>query len=96
MSGLDIIKQNRIPILAAATRYGAEHLRVFGSVIRHEERPDSDIDFLVTMQPGHDLLDLIALGQELEALLHKKTDIVSENALSPYLKDRILHEAVAI
>jgi len=96
MSGLEIIKQNRMQILSIAMRHGAERVRAFGSVVRQEEQPDSDIDFLVKMQKGHDLLDLIGLGQELENLLHKKTDIVSEEELSPYLKTRILQEAVFI
>jgi predicted nucleotidyltransferase len=48
------------------------------------------------MQPGRDLLDLVALAQELEALLHQKTDVVSDAEISPYLKDRIHQEAVAI
>lgn len=71
-------------------------MRAFGSVVRNEDRTDSDIDLLVTMQPGRDLLDLIALGQELEELLHKKTDIMSEEELDPYLRDQILQEAVTI
>lgn len=82
--------------MAAAKRYGAERLRAFGSTACGDDRSDSDIDLLVTMQPGRDLLDVVAFGQELEALLHKKADIVSEEALSPYLRDQILREAVAI
>lgn len=96
MSGLEKIKQHRARIIAIATRYGAGHLRAFGSVVRNEDRADSDIDFLVTMQPGHDLLDIVALAQELEELLHQKTDVISDEEVSPYLKDRILKEAVAI
>jgi predicted nucleotidyltransferase len=96
MSGLDKIRQHRTRIMAIAARYGAGHLRAFGSVVRNEDRPDSDIDLLVTMQPGRDLLDLVALAQELEALLHQKTDVISDAEISPYLKDRIHQEAVAI
>lgn len=96
MSGLDKIKLNRRQILNIATKYGAKHLRVFGSTVRNEDQPDSDIDFLVEMQPGHDLLDLIGLGQALELILHKKIDIVSEDGLNPHIKDRILEEVVSI
>jgi len=71
-------------------------LQVFGSVARNEDSPGSDIDMLVTMLPGRDLLDIIALARELEELLHQKTDVVSDEELSPYLKDGILQEAVAI
>jgi predicted nucleotidyltransferase len=96
MSGIEKIKQNREQILAIASRYGAGHLRAFGSVVRNQDRPDSDIDFLATMAPGYDLFDMIALARELEELLHQKADVVSDEELSPYLKERILHEAVAI
>ena len=71
-------------------------MRAFGSVARNEDRSDSDIDLLVKMHPGYDLFDMIALARELETLLHQKTDIVSDEELSPYLRDRILQEAVAI
>ena len=64
--------------------------------MRNEDRPGSDIDILVKMQPGHDLFDMIAMSRELEELLHQKADVVSDEELSPYLRDRILREAVAI
>lgn len=96
MSGLENIRQHRAQIVALAARHGAGQLRAFGSVVRNEDRPDSDVDFLVTMQPGRDLLDLVALAQELEELLQQKTDVVSDEEISPYLRDRILQEAVAI
>jgi len=96
MSGLEKIKQNRTQILAIALKNGADHLRVFGSVARNEDRPDSDVDFLVTMLPGHDLLDMIALSQDLEDLLHQKTDVVSDEEVSPFLRTRIFEEAVAV
>ena len=93
---MEKINQNRAQILAIASKYGAGYLRAFGSVARNEDHSDSDIDLLVEMQPGHDLFDMIAMARELEALLQQKTDIVSDAELSPYLKDRILQEAVAI
>lgn len=93
---MDKIKLNRAQILAIAARYGAAQLRAFGSVVRNEDRPDSDIDLLVNMQPGRDLFDMVAMSRELEELLHQKTDILSDEELSPYLKERILREAVAI
>jgi hypothetical protein len=93
---MEKIKQNREQILAIAARHGAGHVRVFGSVIRHEDRPDSDIDILVEMAPDHDLFDMVALSRDLDVLLHQKTDVVSDEELSPYLRERILHEAVAV
>ncbi|MBC8206025.1 MAG: nucleotidyltransferase family protein [Kiritimatiellales bacterium] len=96
MSGLEKIKKSREKILAVALRHGAEDLRVFGSVVRNEDQPDSDVDFLVTMRPGYDLLDMIALSQDLEELLHQKADVVSDEEVSPYLRDQIFQEAVAV
>ena len=96
MNGLEKIKKHRARIVAIASKYGADHLRAFGSVVRKEDQPGSDIDLLVTMQPGRDLLDLVGLAQELEELLHQKMDVVSDEEVSPYLRARIHQEAVAI
>ena len=96
MSGIEKIRRNRLQILAVASRYGAEKLQVFGSVARNEDGPESDIDLLVKMPSGRDLLDIIALSRELEELLHQKTEVISDEELSPYLKERILREAVAV
>ncbi len=96
MSGLEKIKKHRKQIRILAARHGAVHLRAFGSAARNMDKPDSDLDILVTMQPGHDLLDIIALEDELDALLGQKTDVVSDEELSPYMRDRILREAVRI
>ena len=55
-------------------RHGASNVRLFGSLIRGEDRPDSDIDPLVDMAADRSLLDLIGLGQELEAVLDRQVD----------------------
>ncbi len=96
MSGLEKIKLNRDRVLEIARQHGAGRLRVFGSVARNEDRPESDLDFLVQMGPERDLLDMIALSQELEELFHQKTDVVSDDEINPYFKARILHEAIAV
>ncbi len=66
---------------ATAAKHGAHNLRVFGSVARGEARPESDLDILVEMEPGRSLMDHIALMQDLEDLLQRKVDVVSEKAL---------------
>jgi len=58
--------------------------------------PESDIDFLVEMERGRSLLDLIRLSQELEELLQRKVDILTYGGLSPYLEQRIHAEAVPL
>jgi predicted nucleotidyltransferase len=88
-----ILADKRADILRLAHQYGATRLRVFGSVIRGTATEHSDIDFLVAFEPDRSLLDLIGFKQDLQELLGRKVDVVSEGGLSPYLKDRILHEA---
>ena len=83
-------------ILSVAARHGAERLRVFGSVALQADGPDSDIDFLVSMRPDRDLFDLVALKRELDSLLQQPADIVTDEELSPHLRQRILEEAVAV
>lgn len=68
-------------------------LRVFGSVARGEDTPDSDLDLLVEFSKPKSLLDLIGIEQELEDQLGRKVDLVTPAALSPYLRDRILQGA---
>jgi hypothetical protein len=87
------LKQKRDDILKIASRYGAKKIRVFGSVVRGEDRPDSDVDFLVDLEEGRSLMDLGGLLMDLQKLLGRNVDIVTENGLHWYIKDRILHEA---
>jgi predicted nucleotidyltransferase len=77
-----------------ASRCGIGNVRVFGSVARGESGPASDIDFLVDLEPGRDLLDLIAAKQDLEDLLGRKVDIVTERSLSPYIREFITKDLV--
>jgi predicted nucleotidyltransferase len=86
----------RPEILAVAASHGATNVRVFGSAARNELRQGSDLDLLVRMEDGRSLFDLIALGQELEDRLGVPVDVISESGLSPYLRDRILSEAVPL
>jgi len=88
--------QNREKILKIAANYGAYNVRVFGSVARGEETPQSDIDFLVDMQPGRSLLDLGGLLYDLQELLQFDVDAATENGLRPRIKEGILKEAVAL
>lgn len=96
MTATDILQSKRNDILRLAAEYGAHQIRVFGSAARGEAGPTSDIDFLVRMDQGRSLLDLIELSQELESVLHRKVDILTDEGLSPYLRQRILDEAVPL
>ena len=80
---------NLRPICA---RYGVSSLAVFGSFARGEARRDSDLDMLVSFSGRVSLLTLVALERELTELLGHKVDLQTVEALSPYLRDRILKE----
>lgn len=92
----DVLKLKRAEILRLAKKHGAHNVRIFGSVATGEARPDSDIDFLVAMDSGRSLIDLIELSQDLETLLQRKVDVLTEEGLSPYLEQRIRAEAVSL
>ena len=64
--------------------------------MRGEASPESDVDFLVEMERGRSLLDLVGLWQDLEELLSCKVDVLTDGGLSPYLKDRIHAEAIPL
>ena len=88
-----LLRERRTDILQLATQHGARRVRVFGSIIRGTATESSDIDLLVAFEPDRSLLDLIGFKQDLQELLGRPVDVVSEGGLSPYLKDHILHEA---
>lgn len=93
MSLFDTVRMQREKIYEIAKRYGVENVRVFGSVARGEERPDSDIDFLVHMQEGKSAFDMIHFKHDVEELFSRHVDVVSDKGLHWYIKDRILNEA---
>lgn len=86
----------RDEILRIAAAHGAKNLRVFGSVSRGEATEKSDVDLLIKLEPGRSLLDIVAIKQDLEDLLGCKVDVVTEDAVSPYIRDQILKEAISL
>jgi uncharacterized protein len=92
----NLIKDRRNDILRLSKLHGAKNVCIFGSVARDKAGPDSDVDFLVEMVPGRSLLDLAGLAVDLERLLGRKVDIVTERGLHWYLRDKILNEAQAL
>ncbi len=89
-----IIDQDSVARVCA--RNDVARLRLFGSVARGEETPDSDVDLLVEFTRPKGLLALVGLEQELEAALGRKVDLLTPAALSPYLRDQVLAEARVI
>jgi len=96
MGIIPIIATKRRDILDLAARCGASNVRVFGSAARGEFRPDSDVDILIDLERGRSLLDIVALKQDLEDMLSLRVDVVTEAALSPYIRDDVIKEAVSL
>jgi len=93
MTRKQFVEQKRAEILAVASKHGARNVRLFGSTVRDEAGPDSDVDILVELDQGRSLMDLAHLWLDLQELLSCKVDLLTDEGLSPYLKDRILAEA---
>jgi hypothetical protein len=92
----DLLKAKREEILRVCAKYGAYNVRVFGSVARSEADEQSDIDFLVELEPGRTLFDLGGLQYDLEHLLGCRVDVVTERGLKPRIRERVLREAVSL
>ncbi len=92
----ELISSRRKEILDIAARHGAVNVRIFGSVARSEAGPDSDVDFLIELEPGRTLIDHAELYLELKQLLGCEIDVVTEKGLRPRIRDRVLREAIPI
>lgn len=91
-----LLQAKREDILQTAKKYGAYNIRIFGSVARKEADVNSDVDFLVEMEPGRSLFDLGGLLMELQDLLGCDVDIVTEKGLRDRIRERVLNEAVTL
>jgi len=96
MTPLEALRAKRSEIRSIAAKHGAGNLRVFGSVVRGEAKPDSDVDLLIDIVgtttpwfPG-------GLLNDLERTLGRKVDIVIERSINPLFKDSVLAEAVPL
>lgn len=92
---LDALHAQRDMIHAACLQFGAQRIRVFGSVARREDRPDSDIDFLVDFPQGYDLFaQRLPLTERLVEITGRRLDVVPEHELNRHIRARVLQEAV--
>ena len=92
----ELLKERREEILQLAAAYGARNVRIFGSVARGETDEESDVDFLVEMDPGRSLLDMGGLLMDLRDLLGRQVDVVSVKGLKSRIRDRVLREAIPL
>jgi predicted nucleotidyltransferase len=96
MTTIDILQEKRKDVLEVAERHGVTSIRIFGSVARGDESSESDIDLLVTTGPTVSPWFPAGLILDLEQLLGRHIDIVTESGLNPLLRDQVLTEAVAL
>ena len=96
MAPATFLIDNRERILRVAARHGAHNVRVFGSVARGEAGDGSDVDFLVDMEKGRSLLDLGGLLMDLQELLGRPVDVVTEKGLRKRIQARVLREATPL
>ncbi len=89
----ELLTEKREEILQIAAKRGAYNVRIFGSAVRDDAGPSSDVDFLVDLEPERSLLDVGGLVMDFQNLLGLEVDIVTEKGLHWYIRDRVLAEA---
>ena len=93
---IDAVKAKREQILEVARRHGVTRVRVFGSTARGEADPQSDVDLLVEVGPEPTPWFPGGLVAELEELLGRRVQVITERGLDGLLRDRVLQEAVPL
>ena len=94
---IDELRAQKAVINELASRYGASHVRLFGSVARGEETPDSDIDLLVDLPRGYDLFkQRLPLTEQLSNLFKRRVDLMPEHELNQHIRDQVLSEATEL
>jgi hypothetical protein len=90
------LQEKRSEIIRIAGNHGAYNIRIFGSVVRGETRPDSDIDFLIDAGPTTSSWFPAGLVLDLQEILGRSVEVVTEKALNPYIREHVLREAVPL
>jgi uncharacterized protein len=90
------VRRRRQDLIAAAAAHGVTNLRVFGSVARGADRPDSDLDLLADLPPHMGLLGLGRVQAELEAIVGSQVDLVPAGDLKPGVRTRVGRDLVAL
>ena len=93
---LTTLRQRRDEILEIARRHGARSVRVIGSVARGEADPDSDIDFLIDTGPTTSSWFPAGLILDLQEILGRRVEVVTEKSLNPYMREYVLREAIPL
>lgn len=90
------LQEKREEILKIAAKHGACNVRIFGSVARGEADINSDIDFLIDLGENRSPWFPVRLIRDLENLLYRKVDVVTENGLKERIRQRVLQEAIKL
>ena len=90
------VRARRDAILDVAAQRGAHNVRVFGSVATNRATAESDVDFLVDLEPGRSFFDLGGLLMDLQSLLGVEVDVVTEESLRAGVRAKVLAEAVPL
>ena len=93
MALADIVRQRRDEIHRVAARHGVHTVRVFGSTVRGDDRPESDVDFLVEVGSEPSSWFPAGLILELQELLGRRVEVVTPRGLSPHIREHVLSEA---
>jgi len=91
-----LLHEKRDDIRGIAAKHGAYNIRIFGSAVRGEAGPDSDIDFLIDVGPTTSSWFPAGLILDLEEILGRRVEVVTEKALNPYIHDHVLGEAIPL
>ncbi len=92
----ELVRHYRTDILQIAGSHGASRVRLLGSVARGTATPQSDVDFLIDLEPGRTLFDLAAIKLDLEDLLGRNVDVLTEASISKCIRADVVREAVAL
>jgi len=92
----EFLKEKRAEIMKIAVKHGAKNIRIFGSAVRGEATPESDIDFLVDAGPDTSSWFPAGLILDLQELLGCRVEVVTERGLNPHIREHVLREAVPL
>ncbi|MGH3578698.1 MAG: helix-turn-helix domain-containing protein [Mycobacterium sp.] len=90
------LRRHRVAVLATAGRHGASNVRVFGSVARGEDGPESDVDLVVDLAPGTGLVGWATMERELAQVLGTSVDVAPSDSLRPEVQIAVEAEAIPL
>jgi predicted nucleotidyltransferase len=93
---VQLVRAKRDEILGIAAKHGARNVRVFGSVARGDAPPGSDVDFLIDAGPVTSSWFPAGLILDLDQLLGRHVEVVTEQGLDPLIRDNVLRVAVPV